>query len=583
MKKKFSLPVEDFKRFYAFIRPYRFRAVMALVVTGGSGMLGGVIPALLKPYIDTVVFGDGDAGVGSLFFPLLIIAFALVESSLSFGANYLTTWVGKHIGNDVKLALFDKLLHSDPALFDKTTSGDVLLRYNTDADLASEGLLGNIRQFLVRLVTSVFLIAVMLYYSWILAVVAVGCLLTTVVPLSRVRKRLKQYIKETVESGAQVTTNYNEAYSGNRVITSYNLYDYSRNRLDRTLRNIFHLSIKMVQRTSSLSMFMHFATAVGIALTVWLQGYLIKSGRITPGDFVACITALIMLYTPIKRLGTNLSTIQNSLMAISRLLAILDMKPAIVSKDNAVHLAEMKEGVVYDNVSFSYDKERPVLQGISLTIGVGHSVAFVGSSGGGKTTLVNLLPRFYDVDEGAIRIDGIDVRDIELGCLRDLIAIVFQDNFLFGGTIRDNIVLGKQDATDDDVRKALQLACLDEFVYALPNGLDTYIGERGVLLSGGQKQRVAIARAFIKDAPIVILDEATSALDTKSEEVVQKAIENLMKNKTVFIIAHRLSTVINADAIVVLKDGTVVETGTHRELLNRPESLYASLYKTQLA
>ncbi|MCC8166245.1 MAG: ATP-binding cassette domain-containing protein [Planctomycetes bacterium] len=581
--KKFSLPIDDCKRFYAFIRPYRFRAIMALVVTGVVGMLGGVIPALLKPYIDTVVFGDGDAGVGSLFFPVLIIAFALVESSLSFAANYLTTWVGKHIGNDVKLALFDKLLHSDPALFDKTTSGDVLLRYNTDADLASEGLLGNIRQFLVRLVTSVILIAVMLYYSWILAVVAVGCLLTTVVPLSRVRKRLKQYIKETVESGAQVTTNYNEAYSGNRVITSYNLYDYARNRLDRTLKNIFHLSIKMVQRTSSLSMFMHFATAVGIALTVWLQGYLIQSGRITPGDFVACITALIMLYTPIKRLGTNLSTIQNSLMAIGRLLAILDMVPAIVSKDDAVCLKDMKEGVVYDNVSFSYDKERPVLKGISLKVGVGQSVAFVGSSGGGKTTLVNLLPRFYDVDEGAIRIDGVDVRDIELGCLRDLIAIVFQDNFLFGGSIRDNIVLGKQDANDDDVRNALQLACLDEFVYALPNGIDTQIGERGVLLSGGQKQRVAIARAFIKDSPIVILDEATSALDTKSEEVVQRAIENLMKNKTVFIIAHRLSTVINADAIVVLKDGTVVETGTHRELLNRPDSLYSSLYRTQLA
>jgi subfamily B ATP-binding cassette protein MsbA len=260
----------------------------------------------------------------------------------------------------------------------------------------------------------------------------------------------------------------------------------------------------------------------------------------------------------------------------------LENIPEIQNKLNAKVLDTVGKGISYKDVCFEYVKGRPVLKKVNLDIQKGQTVAFVGNSGGGKTTFVNLLPRFYDVTDGSISIDGTDVRDLDLASLRDKIAVVFQDNILFNGTIRKNILLGKKDATDEEIHQAVKNACLDEFITTLPKGLDTEIGERGILLSGGQRQRIAIARAFIKDAPIVILDEATSALDNKSEQIVQQAIYNLMEDRTVFIVAHRLSTVRNADKIVVINDGEIVESGSHDELVAREDSVYASLYRTQL-
>ena len=302
----------------------------------------------------------------------------------------------------------------------------------------------------------------------------------------------------------------------------------------------------------------------------------------TAGNFVSFITALIMLYNPIKAIGNSFNQVQMSLMAIERVFDLLETRPAIMSKPGAVRLNQVKNEIDYKDVCFEYNKGRPVLKHINLKIKVGETIAFVGNSGGGKTTLVNLLPRFYDLTSGAITIDGVDIRDMELDSLRDKIAIVFQDNFLFSGTILDNILLGRTDVTQKQIDEAIKHACLEEFIQSLDHGLNTQIGERGVLLSGGQKQRIAIARAFIKNAPIVILDEATSALDNKSEAVVQQAIDNLMKDRTVFIIAHRLSTVKNADKIVVVNYGELVEMGTHEELLAKENSIYASLYTTQL-
>ncbi len=304
--------------------------------------------------------------------------------------------------------------------------------------------------------------------------------------------------------------------------------------------------------------------------------------HITPGNLVSFLTALLMFYTPLKKVGNDLSQFQTTTMAIGRVLSVLDMQPAVVSGPGAKKAGNVRGEIRYTDVSFRYVADKPVLSQVNLAIEPGMSVAFVGNSGGGKTTLVNLLPRFYDVSSGSVTLDGVDVRELDLDDLRANIAIVFQDNFLFGGTIRDNILVGKPGATEEEVLAAAGAACLDEFVAGLEKGLETEIGERGVTLSGGQKQRVAIARAFLKDAPVVILDEATSALDNKSEQVVQRAIENLMRNKTVLIVAHRLSTVIHADRIVVVQDGRLVESGRHEELLARG-GVYASLYQTQLA
>ena len=348
-------------------------------------------------------------------------------------------------------------------------------------------------------------------------------------------------------------------------------------------RRVFKLGMKMVQRTGMLSPLMHFVVSLGIALVIWVGSYLIVHHQITAGNFVSFVAALILLYNPIKGIGNNFNNVQIALMAMERVFELLQQAPKIVDKPNAKELKEINRGISYKNVNFEYVAGKPVLKNINLDIKKGQTIALVGNSGGGKTTMVNLLPRFYDVISGQILIDGTDIRDYSLYSLRDKIAVVFQDNFLFSGTIRDNILLGNEGAGDKEIEYAVSCACLTDFIKELPKGLDTQIGERGVLLSGGQKQRIAIARAFIKNAPIVILDEATSALDNKSEAIVQQAIDNLMADRTVFVIAHRLSTVHNADKIVVVNYGKIVETGTHKELIAKPDSIYASLYQAQLS
>ena len=572
--------VKNYRKILPYVKPYWGRALLAVLITIPIGSMDAVIAWSLKPYMDVVMVEKNTASTA--YIPILIIVFSCLQSLLNYTATYLNTWVGRKIANDVKIDLFDKLMAYDASFFDKSTSGDIQFRFNNDVDLACNGLLSNLKLFTTRVFSSVSLIGVLFYNSWELALVAVVVLFGALYPLTTVRRRIKSVMDKTIFSGATVMTHFNETFNGNRIVTSYNLYDYQGQRFRETLRSVFKLGIKMIQRTGLMSPLMHFIVSLGIAVVIWLGSYLIVHHEITAGNFVSFITALIMLYNPIKSIGNNYNSVQMALMAMERVFDLLEKKPAICNKPDAVKLTAVNNGIEYRNVNFEYVRNKPVLKNINLNIKVGETVAFVGNSGGGKTTLVNLLPRFYDVKSGNVLIDGRDVRDIDLVSLRDKIAVVFQDNFLFAGTIRENILLGKEDATPEQIDKAVKSACLDEFIRSLERGLDTQIGERGVLLSGGQKQRIAIARAFIKDAPVVILDEATSALDNKSEAVVQQAIENLMKDRTVLIIAHRLSTVRNADKIVVVNYGEIAEIGSHEQLINKENSIYASLYKTQL-
>ena len=473
-------------------------------------------------------------------------------------------------------------MHYDASFFDKNNSGDILFLFNNNVDNACNGLLSNLKLFTTRVFSSLSLIGVLFYNSWQLAIVAVIVLIGALYPLSTLRRKLKALFDKNIFSNAVVMTHFNETYSGNRIITSYNLYEYQLARFKETLRSLFKLGIKMIQRTGMLSPIMHFVVSLGIAAVIWLGSYLIVTQQISAGNFVSFITALIMLYNPIKSIGNNYNAVQMSLLAMENVFSLMSGTPTIINSPNATPLKKIEKELEFKNVSFEYIKNKPVLKNINLKIPVGHTIALVGNSGGGKTTFVNLIPRFYDVKQGAVLIDGKDIRSFELNSLRDKIAIVFQDNFLFAGTIRDNILLGKQNATEEEINNAVKGACLEEFIKTLDKGLDTPIGERGVLLSGGQKQRIAIARAFLKNAPIVILDEATSALDNKSEAVVQEAINNLMQDRTVFIIAHRLSTVRKADKIIVINYGEIVESGTHEELLQKEDGVYSALYKTQL-
>lgn len=568
--------VQNYRRMWPYVRPYKTRAMIALLITIPVGLMDAAIAWSLKPYMDVVMLAKPSGYIMHL--PFLIVLLALLQGLLNYGATYLNTWVGRKISNDMKLNLFDKLMRNEAGFFDKETSGGIQFRFNHDVDLACNGLISNLRIFLTRIVSSVALIGVLFYNSWILAIIAVVVLAGALFPLTRVRRRIESLMDKTVFSGAVISTHYNETFAGNRVIASYNLVDYQKDRFRNTLHSVFRLGMKMTQRTGIVTPMMHFIVSIGIALVVWAGSYLIMTESMTPGNFISFLTALIMLYTPIKGIGNNFNAVQMSFMAMERVWALLDSVPNIKSQPDAIKLENIKESIEYKNVCFEYADGRPVLKNINLKVGVGQTIALAGNSGGGKSTFANLLPRFYEVTSGAILIDGIDIRDIDLDSLRNNIAIVFQDNFLFAGTIRENIILGKKDVTEEQVQSAIKNACLDEFISSLDLGLDTEIGERGILLSGGQRQRVGIARAFLKNAPVVILDEATSALDNKSEAVVQQAISNLMKDRTVFIIAHRLSTIQKADKILVLNQGEIVEQGTHDQLIQKENGAYASLY-----
>lgn len=579
-KIKSTYIVSNYLKIYPYVKPYTFRALIAVLITIPIGSMDAVIAWSLKPYMDIVMVEKSSSSTA--YIPILIIIFSVLQSLLNYTATYLNTWVGRKIANDVKVDLYYKLMHYDASFFDRSNSGDIQFRFNNNVDVACNGLLANLKLFTTRVFSSLSLIGVLFYNSWQLAIVAVIVLLGALYPLTTLRRRLKQLFDKNIFSSAAVMTHFNETYNGNRIISSYNLYEHQLAKFKETLRSLFKLGIKMIQRTGMLSPIMHFVVSLGIAAVIWLGSYLIVTHQITAGNFVSFITALIMLYNPIKSIGNNFNAVQMSLLAMEAVFNLMNRVPAIVNRPKTKPLKEIKKEIEFKNVCFEYVKNKPVLKNINLTIPVGKTIALVGNSGGGKTTFVNLLPRFYDVKSGAVTIDGTDIRDYELNSLRDKIAIVFQDNFLFAGTIRDNIMIGNEKASPKDLEKAIKGACLEEFVKTLEKGLDTPIGERGVLLSGGQKQRIAIARAFLKNAPIVILDEATSALDNKSEAVVQEAVNNLMQDRTVFIIAHRLSTVRHADKIVVINYGEIVETGSHDELVNKDNGIYSALYKTQL-
>ncbi len=573
--------VKNYKNIYPYVKPYWVRSLLAVLVTFPVGMMDAVIAWTLKPYMDVVMIEKNLTA--SSYIPVLIIFFSLLQSAFNYSATYLNAWVGAKISNGLKYDLFEKLMRYDATFFDTNTSGTIQYRFNADVDSACNGLLNHMKLFTTRVFSSISLIFVLISNSWKLAIVALIVMLGALYPLTQIRKRISGIMSKTVFSGSAIMTYYIETFSGNRIISSYNLYNHQMEKFKKTLADVFVLGMKMVQKTGILSPMMHFIISVGIAIIIWLGSYLIFDGQLTAGGFVSFITALLLLYQPLKSMGNDFNALQMSLLAMERVFDLLKVSPDIVNNPNAKKLKSIKHSIKYKDVNFEYKKEKPVLIDINLEIKIGETVALVGNSGGGKTTIVNLLPRFYDLTSGKILIDGIDIKNLEIDSLRDKISIVFQDNFLFSGTIKENVILGNNKATQKDIYRAIKSACLDEFVASLELGLDTQIGERGVLLSGGQKQRVAIARAFLKNAPIVILDEATSALDNKSEAVVQKAIDNLMKNRTVIVIAHRLSTIKNADKIVVINHGRIVEIGTHNELISDKNSAYYDLHSSSLS
>lgn len=572
-----------------FLRPHMGRIILNMLVAIPLGLLDGVVAFSLKPYMDCVINGKSwvicgftiEQNVLATAIPFGIVIFALVQGLLKYTNNYLTDWTGNKISNALKVELFRKLTSLDPKFYDINSSGIVLTRFFTDPETASKNIINTIKTFVMTIFGILGLVAVLLINSWKLAIIGVTVMGIAITPVTLIRKKIKKVSNATMVVGGDMTTNINETFAGNKIMTAYNLQKLQNSKFESQIKEQFNLTISLTKRVGWMSPIMYSICSVGIALVMFYGNHLIISGQMTAGSFASFVTSLLLLYKPVKDLGRTLTDLQATFVALGRVFELFDLIPYIKNKENAVKINGLNDSIDFEHVWFEYEKDLPVLKDINLHVTKGETIALVGNSGGGKSTTVNLLPRFYDIKSGSIKFDGIDIRDIEIENLRDNISFVFQDNFLFSGSIKENILMGKEDASEEELATVVKMAHLDEFLSTLEKGIDTYVGERGASLSGGQRQRVAIARAMIKNAPIVILDEATSALDNESEAIVQKALDNLMQNKTVFVIAHRLSTIHNANRIAVINEGELVELGTHDQLMTIPDGNYKHLYEMQ--
>ena len=581
------------QKIYPYIKPYWARIIMNLIIAIPLGLLDGVVALSLRPYMDLVINGNPsvtynimghDIQVQAGFAAIILIGivlFAAFQGILKYLSHYLTDWLGQRISNSLKIDLFKKLTSLDPQFYDVNSSGLVLTRFLSDPDTASKTIINNLQSFISTAFGIVGLVAVLLYNSWQLAIVGVTVMALAITPVTFIRKKIKSVSNATMVVGGNMTTNFNETFAGNKIIAAYNLQNNQNTKFENQIHRQFDLAMSLTKRVGWMSPIMYFVCSIGIALVFWYGTHLILTGALTAGSMMSFVTSLLLLYKPVKNLGNTLTGLQTTFVAMGRVFELFDLVPYIRDNKNAVELEGLNKDIYFNNVSFEYEPGLPVLKNITLRIQKNETIALVGNSGGGKSTLVNLIPRFYDVTQGSLEFDGIDIRNYTLKSLRKQISFVFQDNYLFSGTIKENILMGNENASDEDIKKVVEMAHLTEFISTLENGLDTYVGERGTTLSGGQRQRVAIARAMLKDAPIVILDEATSALDNESEAIVQKALDNLIQNKTVFVIAHRLSTIKNADRIAVINEGELAELGTHDELMNIADGKYKHLYEMQ--
>lgn len=581
------------QRIFPYIKPVMGRALINLAIAVPLGLLDGLVALSLKPYLDYVINGNpehtwtflGFTVYSQMFLatiiPFGIVGFALFQGLLKYFSNYLTDWTGNKISNALKVDLFKKLTGLDPQFYDVNSSGIVLTRFLTDPDTASKSIIDSLKSLIATIFGLVGLVAVLLYNSWKLAIIGVTVMAIAITPVIFIRKKIKKVSNATMVVGGNMATNFNETFAGNKIMTAYNLQDIQNNKFETQINEQFHLEMSLSKRVGWMSPIMYSVCSVGIALVMAYGNHLILTDQMTAGSFASFVTSLLLLYKPTKTLGNNLTSLQKTFVAMGRTFELFDLVPNIHSPEKPYSMRPLENSIEFKNVYFEYEKDTPVLKNFNLSVKKNETIALVGNSGGGKSTVVSLIPRFYDVTQGSIEFDGIDIRNFDLKSLRDNISFVFQDNFLFSGSIRDNILMGNEKATQEQLEKAVEMAHLDEFIDALEDGIDTVVGERGSTLSGGQRQRVAIARAILKDAPIVILDEATSALDNKSEAIVQRALDNLIKNKTVFVIAHRLSTIQNADRIAVVNEGELAELGSHDQLMMLPDGIYRKLYEMQ--
>jgi subfamily B ATP-binding cassette protein MsbA len=567
-----------YRRLLTYLRPYVWPhfvgAVVCMLVFSSTN---GVMPFLVRHIFDDV-FTNRDV-VALRILPLVILLTFVVRGVFAYGSTYLTEYVGQRIVADLRTALNRHIQHLPLSYFNRTPTGTIVSRVTNDVAQLRSALTDAVAAALKDTTSLLILVGVALYQDWFLSLIAFIVFPAAVLPLMKLSRRLRRAARKGQATMGILTMLLQETIQGNRVVKAFGMEGYEQQRFGTENDRLFRFYMRQTRLKAIIVPMLEIVAAVGIAGVVWYGGYSVTSGGRTQGTFLAFLTALFLLYDPLKGLAKTNSAIQQALGAGERVMELLDTGSDVVEPPNAHELAAIRTGIRFEQVSFRYDQDW-VLRDIDLDIRCGEVVALVGMSGGGKSTLADLIPRFYDVGEGRITIDGTDIRDVTLASLRAQIAIVTQHTFLFNDTVRNNIAYGDVTRGMDAIIAAAQAANAHEFITALPQGYDTVIGELGVRLSGGQRQRLAIARALLKNAPILVLDEATSALDNESERLVQEALEALMHNRTTLVIAHRLSTVRRADRIVVLVAGRIVEQGTHDELLAL-NAEYRKLYDLQ--
>ena len=568
-----------YRRLVRYAWPYKWRILISMIASLGVAGSDAAIARLVQPFIDRLVVA-GDWELARLV-PLLIVGIALVKGASRYLQEYFIKTSGQLVMQDIRNQLFGHSVHLSMGYFGRTSSGTLMSRILNDVGVmqaaVAEVLVGLLREG----VTLIALAVVAFYMDWKLAAMAFIVLPASIGPAAAIGRKIKGFSKRGQAAMGNVTTVLEQTFSGMKVIKAFGAEDRERSKFVAENRGYYNFLRKVFKYDAASSPLIEIVSSLGIAMVLWYGLSRVMAGTMTQGELFAVIAAILLMYTPAKRLVRINNAIQQAIGAAERVFEVLEQKPEVVDAPGAVPLPPVRGEVVFDRVTFAYD-DQPILKDFSLRVAPGEIIALVGPSGAGKTTVAGLLTRFYDPQQGSISIDGRNIRAVTLESLKNNIALVDQESFLFNDTVANNIRYGRPEANDAELEAAIRQAYADDFVRHLPQGAQTRIGDRGLRLSGGQRQRLCIARAMLRKAPILILDEATSALDTESEAMVQKALGNLMRDRTTFVIAHRLSTIMHADRIVVIEQGRICEIGRHHELLERG-GLYRKLYDMQFA
>ena len=565
------------KRILALIKENKLRLFLAMVCMLVIALASSATAFLVKPVLDDIFFNKNITMLKII--PLAVVLIYFLRGLGMYGQDYLMNYVGENIIKDLRNDLYNRIQDLPIAFFHKEKTGVLMSRITNDVNIIKTMVSTAVTGSLKDSFTILGLTFVIFYRDWKMALFAFIILPVAFFPIVEFGRRVRRISTGWQEAMADLNSFLHETIAGNKIVKAFGMESYEKKRFFKKTLDLFKLEMKGVIARSLSSPIMEFLGGLGIAFIIWYGGYKVITGSSTAGTFFSFMAAVLMLYDPVKKLSGLNNAIQQGLAAVDRVFDIIETEPDIKERMDPIAIKRGPHRVTFENVYFKYD-DVMVLKNINLNVNAGEVLALVGMSGGGKTSLVNLIPRFYEVTRGAIRIDGIDIRDISISSLRDQMGIVTQEPILFNDSIRNNIAYGKWDATDKEVIKAAEAAYAYDFIQSFPNKFDTNIGELGGRLSGGEKQRICIARALLKDAPILILDEATSSLDAEAEMLVQKALENLMKGRTTFVIAHRLSTIDYADRIVVIVNGQVEEEGRQEELISMQGEFF-KLYQMQ--